>query len=128
MSKMTDTVNEKTQRLIVQFRMDGKKADFQWGLTQGLPLADLIGYIGRVQADLLSGAWTMSSDELKAVVIAFDPEAWKFSHFVHEDVPRDAMVGMLEVVKTTLVMGKLGSRVASNRVEILGPDGKPFGR
>ena len=115
-------------RLVVLFQRgrDGGE-QFQWGVVGGIPVLTMVGYIARVQADLIAGGWVPEcTHDVPALVIAWDAQHRELSHFVHPDIPTDSLVGMLEMVKSMLVASRMGQHTAAQKVEILGPDGKPM--
>lgn len=130
MSKFTDEMATDPPRLVVLFRTretDGVE-EFQWGVIHQMPILAVVGYIHRVQRELLDGSWTMDCP-YKAVAIIWDASAKKFRHFCHADTPRESMAGQLECIKSALVASRVGQIAAAQRVQspkILGPDGNPF--
>jgi hypothetical protein len=125
MSKFTETVKQDTPRLVVMFRRDGDNEMFQWGMVGEMPILTLVGYIIRVQAELFFRAAEECPEP--ALVIAWDVAARKFDWFVHQDIPVDSLVGMLETVKTVILSTHM-ARQAANQQMILGPDGLPARR
>ena len=125
MSKYRETVNANTPHLVVSFELVGENELFRWGMVGNLPILILVGYIIRVQAELAFRQPEECDD--KALVIAWDPEAKKFSWFVHPDIPIDSLVGMLEMVKVTLLSSFMASQ-QKPKSSLFGPDGQPFHR
>lgn len=129
MSNFADVMATNPLRLVVTFNRDSSgKEQFQWGVAKGIPILNLIAHISRVQADLLNNVWIPECEDVggrQGLVIVWDNEERVLSHYVHPDVPRDPLAGMLEIIKAILV----GSRVAqqsSQKVQLLGPDGTPW--
>ena len=123
-----ETVLTNPPRLVVLFQRarDGSE-QFQWGVVGNMPILSLIGGIAHVQADLVHGQWIPECDnDPPALVIAWDAADRTMSHFIHPGIPADAIVGMLETIKSMLVASRLGQHNASQKVEILGPDGRPM--
>jgi hypothetical protein len=127
-------LKQDTPRLVVMYKRgeDTASENFQWGIMPGLPMPALLGFIERVQRDLVThGRHGGDCPESTFVIAWFEklPDcnmASSFEWWVHHDVPVDSIVGMLEVVKATLISGKVGQAMASNRRQLLGPDGRPF--
>lgn len=128
MSTFEQCIKQDTPRLVVMYKRDedGKGENFQWGITPGMPMPALLGYISRVQVDIINQlAEAHNECPQLALVIAWNGED-TFAWWIHRDIPADSIVGMLEVVKSTLINGKMGQVTASQRVQLLGPDGKPM--
>lgn len=124
-----ETMKTDPTRLVVLFRiMEDGSEQFQWGVVGSMPLLSLIGYIGRVQADLVNGAWSpeCGGDPDQALVVAWDEADRSLTHFTHPDVPAYPLAGMLETIKSMLVMSKLGQSAGAQKVQLLGPDGIPM--
>jgi hypothetical protein len=117
-----------TPRLVVKYRKMPDGGDqFEWGVVGHMPLLSLIGYVVRVQAELAFRS--PEPTDQQALVVLFDPtksESDQFCYFVHPDIPVDAMVGMLETVKFTLVSSRFAQKAGANKVSILGPDNRPM--
>lgn len=121
-----ETVSSNPPRMVVMFRraQDGAE-QYEWGVIGSMPILTLIGYIGRIQTELVNGGWIPECDNpVPALVIAFDGR--ELSHFVHPDIPTDSLAGMLEVIKSMLVGSRMGQHAGAQRATILGPDGKPM--
>lgn len=128
LKKFTDIVQD-TPRLVIMFKRDGDRELFQWGTVGDIPILTLIGYISRVQAELplLEPGDERRDCPESALVIVWDRENNRLNWFVHPDVPADSTVGMLELIKATIVGTHLARHVAAQQV-ILGPDGQPARR
>lgn len=137
MGKFEETVRPETPRLVVKFQRgpDGGER-FEWGTVGQIPIVTLVGCVARVQSalhcsQLSSGALDLCSDRLcpeQAVVIVWDGAARRLDWFAHFDTPVDAMCGMLEIVKTTLVGSLAVRQMAQQQMRVLGPDGTPARR
>ena len=125
MSSFIETVQADTPRLVVMFRRDGDKEQFQWGMVGSMPILTLVGYIVRVQAELAFRSPDVCNQE--ALVIAWDSELRKFSWFVHPNIPIDSLVGMLDTIKSTILGSHMARQAAAQQL-ILGPDGRPMKR
>ncbi len=128
MSNFAEVMSTNPPRLVVQFQRgrDGGE-QFQWGVVGAIPILTLIGYIGRVQADLVVDAWIPECDTSPpSLVVAWDARDRTLSHYVHPDVPTDPLGGMLETIKQMLVDSRLAQFAAAQRTQILGPDGQPM--
>ncbi len=133
MSRFTETVMEDTPRLTVAFRAkEGGGLDLGFKMTPGLSFMDLVGYIGKVQAALYTTAKyqliTFHECPDQALVIAYYPAAKRFDWYAHIDTPMDAMCGMLEIIKQTLVEACRLQNAQQQQSPILGPDMKPYRR
>ena len=126
MSTFTDTVQQDTPRLVVEYKREGKKDLFTWGVVGAIPLVKLVGCIVRVQAKIVGDSWIDECEPL-ALVIAWDDRAENFDVFCHPGIPEDSLVGMLEVVKATL-LATHAARQAGAQQMILGPNGRPMSR
>jgi hypothetical protein len=123
MSNFAECVKQETPRLVVMFRQDEAGTyHFQWGVEGSIPILYLMGAISRAQYRLCAGAYIDNCPQ-QALVFAWDETNKSIRIFSHPQVPADAMVGMLETVKTALVMSSAGQRALSNRTQILGADG-----
>jgi hypothetical protein len=105
-----------TPRFVITHRRDACD-QFKWGVVGDMPVLALIGFIVRVQSDMMF----RSSDrcEEQALVISYDTEAAEFSWCVHPDIPVDLLMGILEVAKTTLVNVQLSQMEAGRRTGII---------
>ncbi len=130
MSRFTDTVREDTPRLVVMYNSPGAgQEQYQWGVVGAMPLLTLIGFIGRVQSDL---RYALEDDDTEceqmALVIAWNAEKFQFRYFVHQDIPVDSLVGMLETIKAALVGSSMAQQARNQQISIVGPDGRPMRR
>lgn len=126
-----DVIADNPPRLAVLFQrgQDGSE-QFQWGVAGSIPMLSLIGGIVRVQASLLGDEWIPECDlpegQPSALVIVWEKDDRTFSHYLSPEIPREPLVGMLETIKAMLVAGRLGQHSASQKVQLLGPDGSPM--
>lgn len=125
MSYFYEKVKQDTPRLVVEFKIEGGKELFQWGIVGQIPLLTVIGAVDRAQSGLHTA--TLKECPERGLVIAYDPESRTFETFAHPDTPIESMIGMLEAIKETLVSTHM-ARAAANQQFILGPDGRPMGR
>ena len=88
-----------------------------------------VGVIARVQAELplIEPEDARYKCPESALVIAWDEGERKFHWFVHPSIPVDSLVGMMEMIKATLVDTHIARSAAAQQV-ILGPDGQPARR
>ncbi len=133
MSQYTECVKEDTPRLAIYFER-GAEVSFSFKLQGGCPMHDLIGYIGKVQAALHDTAvWQYRQCAEQALVIAWFAACSKFEWYAHIDTPKDAMCGMLEIIKQTYVQYTMARNAQAqqqrqpHRRGVIGLDGKPFG-
>lgn len=126
MSNFTDSVKQNTPRLVVQYHPnpDGKGEGFEWGISSGIPMPALLGHITRAQLEMTNGSAEDHDCPQPAFVVAWNGE--KFDWWVYRSIPVDSIVGMLEIIKATLIAGRVGQQAVSNRVQLLMPDGTPF--
>ena len=126
MSKFFDTVKEDTPRLVVMYQRgpDGSEL-FQWGIVGNIPILTLIGAVVRVQTELAADAYHAECDQ-PALVIVWDAKEYEVHCFLHQDIPTEPLVGMLETIKAALVGSRLAQHLAAQR--ILGPDGSAVRR
>lgn len=124
MSTFTDTVKQDTPRLAVMYRLADGNDQFQWGIVGAIPLMSLIGAIVQMQGIVARGEWICGCDQ-PALVLAWDEQTKDFDVFLDADIPALPMIGMLETIKFTLIGTQTARQVASQKVQILGPDGAP---
>lgn len=125
-TKFSNTVKEDTSRLVVMFRREEDNEQFQWGVVGHIPMLSLVGYITRVQSQLVYDGNEACPEQ--ALVISYHPPTRTFDWFLHPDTPIDSMCGMLETIKTAIVMSRPGQQAVSQQVQLLGPDGLPIRR
>jgi hypothetical protein len=135
MSKFTDTVKEDTPRLVVRFKInDDNKDMYDWYIHGAIPFIHLIGAIVKVQGILSTTlGWELDVKELtcpeQELVIAhtITDKFNEFNWFIHRDFPRYGMIGMLDLIRVTLV-DTIRMKQANQRGHqpILGPDMKPI--
>ena len=125
-----DELTQDTPRLVITYRKfaEGKEA-FQWGAVGSIPALTMVGEIMYTQDKLRTEARYHIPDcpEL-ALVVAWDEEFKCFERFLNKSIPTNGLLGMLEVVKLTIVLGQLQQPRHGHGQAILGPDGMPFGR
>lgn len=120
-------IKQDTCRLVVMFFRRGPDGgeQFQWGIVGALPILTLIGYITRVEFNMVNQLAEQRNDcPEMALVIAWDGQV--FDWWIHREIPVDPMVGMLETIKIALVGSATAQRALAQRTQLLGPDGKPF--
>lgn len=90
----------------LEHRGDGRSSDqYDWKVTGAMPMMELIGYVGKVQRGLQDPQQCRLADCTERVlVIQWFKDHRRFGWYTHKDTPVDAMCGMLEMVKQTLVM------------------------
>ena len=128
-TKFTNSVEQDTPRMVVAFQCNGDKEMYRWGIVGTMPVLSLIGYIGRVQAELdrTCGQYPPARRECPepALVVTWDDAQKQFDWFVHPSVPLDSLLGMLEIVKTALVATHMAHAQAGHAA-LVGPDGRPL--
>ena len=128
MSNFSEVMIGNPPRFVVLFQRghDGSE-EFRWGVLGNIPILTLIGYLVHVQADIVNDEWMPECDE-PALVITWHEEDHSLRHFLHPDIPRDPLVGMLETIKGLLVNSRLAQHAAAQQTRLLGPDGQPMSR
>lgn len=105
MSKYHNAMRENPARLVITYRK-GETRDqdvYGWGIIGSMPIAQLIGFIIRVQAELAFRNPEPCEDS--ACVITWHNH--KMQWFVNSAIPVDSLVGTLELAKATLVDNQL---------------------
>ena len=127
---LNDIAQMKKPHLLVMFKMEDGNEMFQWGVAGEPPLGSLVGYITKVQHDLVISpriySWNHCEDPV--LVIVWDVESKEFTWYFNPDVPVYPIAGMLEFIKATLVATQMARLAAAQQVRpaILDPNGKPF--
>ena len=130
MMNLQELMQTNPPRLVVEFEpaSDGKHR-LTWGVIGNLPIMSLIGFMERVQRDLLFFVGP-SCDAPMLVIIwtgpATDGRDSEFTWFVNPMIPVDALVGMLEAIKTTIVLSQINQMGPGKQSSLVGPDGKPI--
>ena len=134
MSKYTETMKSNPPALCVVYT-PGETRDkdqFQWGVRGGMPILQFVGYITRVQSELQFRNPDECDDDNTMLVIAYNPTTGKMSWFVSPKIPVDALVGNLELIKSSYVMGQLETLAQqaqkSAQTGILDQTGRPIVR
>lgn len=109
MSKFQQVMEKKPPHVIVKYiRGETREQDqYSYGVHGSIPLAQLVGYIIRVQAELVFRNPDPCDEGL--CVIAFDPHTNKMQWFVDSKIPVDPLVGTLELVKCILIDSQMAS-------------------
>lgn len=102
---------------------------FTWGIVGGMPGMSLIGAIAGVQSALIQVeplAFERCDDSSLVLVFLKDaPAGEQFVWFVHPGIPMEPLIGMLEVVKQSLVGAQM-AQMAASQSRILAADGGPI--
>lgn len=107
---------------------DGSEG-YQWAVRGAIPVLNLVGAIGKVQAELQAGQWMPESEfEHPALVMVYNREDGDFATFLHPDIPVMSLCGMLEVIKALIVASKVAQQNGSQQFNLCGPDGRPMRR
>lgn len=133
MGKYKTIVKEDTPRLTIKFRVDDNgREQYEWGVSGNIPLIDLISAISRTIVELTLIPINVQAltvhDKLcpnPELVIVHD-EAREFHWFLHPEASH-GILGMLELIKATIVAGTMARQVAQQGL-ILGVDGRPMPR
>lgn len=123
-------------RLFIVTRKDEQgKLVFGWGLTGqgGIPHLNLLGALVRCQADLgYSRKEPCHACPAPVFVIVWCAETEECEWFVHDDIPTESLLGMIELVKhmvsLPLLQQQAEQQAAQRRQGLLGPDGFPIYR
>lgn len=128
MSKtLAEVLENNPPRLVILYRVIGDGEQFQWGVVGNMPLLSVIGRIAGIQSDMVCEEYLPECDQDGvALVITYDEGSRTMQHFVNYDAPREPLIGMLETIKSMLVDSRMGQHAASQKVQILGPDGRPI--
>lgn len=129
MSKFKDKVKDDTPRLEVKYRLMEGKDEYEWGIVPSVPMLSLIGGIGHAQMNLHTCQGQINEEyrcPAPSFVLAWSEESKKFDLFVHPSIPMDSLCGMLETIKSAVVLSLAARRVAAQGQIILGPDGRPI--
>lgn len=126
-TRFADVVKQDTPRMVVAFQRDGDKELYRWGVVGTMPVLSLVGCIGRVQAEIGGSRYPSVGRECpeSALVVIWDEAEKKFDWFLHPSIPLDSLLGMLEIVKATLVATHM-AHAESGRAALVGPDGRPL--
>ena len=130
MSKYSMAMESNPPALVVNYRRGEthEQDQYQWGIRGKIPIAQLVGYVTRVQAELAFRN-PESCDEC-ACVVTFDPNTHKLQWFVDSSIPVDALVGTLEMVKQMLVSSQLAqiqqAMQQAQQTGLIGPNGQPI--
>ncbi len=129
MTTFAEAMATNPPRLVILFQRGGDGAEhFQWGTEKVMPALSLIGAIIRVQAELplLEPGDERHDCNPSALVLAWDATTRTVQWFVNKDIPIEPLVGMLEVIKASLVGSRLAQHAAAQQMRIVGPDGQPI--
>ena len=129
MNRFTYTVQQDTPRLVIEFFLKDGNETFKWSVVGHIPILSLIGAMTRIQTDghIRSG----NEDEdtgapSHALVAVWQADANDFEVFIGSEIPMYSLVGMLEIIKTSLVAAFMARAMATMTPPIYGPDGQPM--
>lgn len=101
---------------------------YSYGVNGSMPLSQLVGFITRVQAELVFRNPEICDDDI--CVLAYDASTHRMQWFVDPKIPVDALVGTLEMIKCILVDSQIASMMeaAQRRVQtgLVGANGTPI--
>lgn len=131
MNTFAEIMASNPPRLVVLFRRGGDGGEqFQWGIVGSIPILTLIGHIHLAQTALVQEEGFMTPDpNACAFILTWDAERRGMHHFLHPDIPEVPLAGMLETIKSALVMSRMGQMMAAQQTRspaILGPNGVPI--
>ena len=127
MSEFAELMRKNHARLVVMYREapDGSE-QFQWGIVGHIPILSLIGYVSTTQAALGDAKWLPEPDGGdSALVIAWDADGHSADILCSQEIPRQPLIGMLEVIKATLVGTRLAQMAVAQQRQVVGLDGRP---
>lgn len=131
MSKYADIVKQDTPRIVIKFKFDDEGKDqYEWGNVGTIPVMAMIGAIVKTQIELVSietdrlGLYNKLCPE-QMLVIAWDRDNNTFHWFMHKDTPKYGILGMLDLIRATLV-DSIRMRQAAQQPTILDPTGQPI--
>lgn len=130
MSKYKQLKAKNLPHVFVRYTRGETRAEDQYayGVVGIMPMAQLVGYIIRVQAELAFRNPDPCDD--CACVIIYNPETGKMQWFVDSSIPVDPLAGTLELIKCMLVDNQMASmfQAAQERAAtgLVDPAGKPI--
>lgn len=124
----SEVIQTNPPRLVVQYQLgDDGSESFQWGIVGNIPILTMLGYLLKVQVDLLGGGWIPDCGEHRgSLVILWDAEERELSHYVDPDVPATPLAGMLETVKAAILAGREAQKKGAEKIQLYGADGTPL--
>lgn len=134
MSKFTEIVKEDTPRIIIKFEFDEQGRDqYEWGNIGNIPLMSLIGGIVNVQVELsdISLDRLVIHDKIcpdQMLVITWDKDTKDFDWFVHRNVPKYGMLGMLDLIRATMVDSIRARQSTIQQPTLVDINGQPIRR
>jgi hypothetical protein len=112
-------------RLVILHQFGENKEDqFQWGIVGTIPILTLIGALTSAEV-MIATEKTMQECFKQAFVIAFDRDNNPV-YFVHPSIPKHSLLGMVSLIKATVIGGRIAQQAANQRTTIVGVDGKPM--
>lgn len=134
MSRFTDLIKANAPRFVVEMIIsDNGEETFKWGVVGKVPILSMISGILAAQLVMRSepeGDGDGSQSEGmpgNALVCIWNDNTQDFEVFCGEYMPTLSLIGMLEVIKATLVMQAMNN-TSSSQVQMYGPDGQPLRR
>lgn len=128
MSDFAEVMAANPPRLVVQYGkdVDGQET-FNWGVVgKGVPIVSLIGFVARVQHNLILGVLEQECPQPALVIAYVDGN---FVCYTNPEIPLDSLLGTLELVKAVLVEAHITQSTQQQaRNGIVGPDGQPYKR
>lgn len=132
MSTLSEILAANPPRLEVEYNLkDDGQEQFGWRLigNGGMPFMTLIGFVSRVQTQLGTDCPNNERCDERKLVIA--QTAAGFSWFCGDDIPRDPLLGFLELVKQTLITAHVHQQQQQQQQQkpgLFGPDGQRWRR
>lgn len=132
MKTFAEVMESNPPRVVVKFQRGPLgQEQFAWGVVGTAPIFTTIGYISRVQLQLLDGCPNPSPGGYNPGELVIVYDGTKFSHYIDPEIPVESLVGMLENIKALMTASLLehGARkqqANGRRSGIVGPDGQPM--
>ena len=123
-----EAVAQQLPRVTIGYRQGegGARDQYTFNVGNGLPAPRLIGFITRVQAELVFKA--VLPCEPATFAIVYDPRTGEMYWFCDPVIPVDDLVGWLEILKQTFVNHEMCRLMAEQTKKqqsgLFGPDGQ----
>ena len=102
-------------RLVIRY--DAEKNNWSWSFDgTGIPIVKLIGYIVNVQGWLQFRAGPECADSV--CIIDWNDDKKMLSYVVNPNLPKEELIGTLELVKAQLVDGQLNQIFTAQQAAI----------
>lgn len=114
--------------MVVSYQRISGTDGFNWGVVGNIPMLVLVGAVARVQAADITRPDDDHVCPEPALVITWDRDTNTTHWYAHPNLPIDSLMGMLEIIKATLVANLIAQQQQHKLVDraLLGPDGQPM--